>query len=427
MPEEINDKKVFSLLQVMKSVQQTLADRYKTPFWVKAEMNKLNLYPQSGHCYPDLVEKKDGKLIAQVRANLWRDDYLRINRAFQSIVKEPLKDGIKILFSAMVTFDPAFGLSLRIIDIDPGFSLGDLEQEKMATIEKLKAEGVYGNNKLFKLPLLPKRIAIISVDTSKGYADFMQVIQDNAWGYKFSMTLFPALLQGDKAVDTIIYQLRRIKKIQEHFDVVAIIRGGGGDVGLSCYNDFRLSREVALFPLPIMTGIGHSTNETVVEMQAFENAITPTKLAEFLLQRFHNFSVPVNRAEEKLIDLSRKLLRDQRLKFHNTIKYFRSVTSNLLITGNNNIVNLQRSIKQHSGFRFKSEFNELNNLERTTRNLSPENILKRGFSITLFNGRSVKSYQEVAPGDQLETVLFDGKISTTVTSTQNMQDDGYSA
>ncbi len=418
MPEEINDRKVFSLLQVMKSVQQTLADRYKSPFWVKAEMNKLNLYPQSGHCYPDLVEKKDGKLIAQVRANLWRDDYLRINRAFQSIVKEPLKDGIKILFSAMVTFDPAFGLSLRIIDIDPGFSLGDLEQEKMATIERLKAEGVYGNNKLFKLPLLPKRIAIISVDTSKGYADFMQVIEGNAWGYKFSMMLFPALLQGDKAVDTIIYQLRRIKKVQEHFDVVAIIRGGGGDVGLSCYNDFRLSREVALFPLPIITGIGHSTNETVVEMLAFENAITPTKLAEFLLQRFHNFSVPVNRAEEKLIDLARKMLRDQQLKFNNTIKYFRSVTSNLLITGNNNIVNLQKSMLQHTGFRFKSAFSELNNLERTTRNLSPENILKRGFSITLFNGRSVKSYDEVAAGDQLETVLFDGTINTTVTSTK---------
>lgn len=426
-----------------------------------AEMNRLNLYPQSGHCYPDLVEKKDGKLIAQVRANLWRDDFLRINAAFKSIVKEPLKDGIKILFSAAINFDPNYGLSLRIIDIDPGYSLGDLEQEKHATIAQLKKEGVYGNNKLFTLPLLPKRIAIISVDTSKGYADFKQVLEGNEWGYKFSMKLFPALLQGEKAVETIIYQLRQIKLLQHHFDVVAIIRGGGGDVGLSCYNDFRLSREVALFPLPVITGIGHSTNETVVEMIAFENAITPTKLAEYLLQKFHNFSVPLHRAEEKLIDLSQKILNDERLKFRNAILYFRSVTSNMVITGHNNIsnlqtailqqthflwkssneamnntlryfrsvtqnllllrsnkvVNLSRSLIQQTSFRFKSQNNEVNNLQRTINNLSPENVLKRGYSITTFNGKVVKGYGAVKAGDKIETVVMDGTISSTVNET----------
>lgn len=461
MPEEINDKKVFTLLQVMRSVQQTLADRYKSPFWVKAEMNKLNFYPQSGHCYPDLVEKKDGKLIAQVRSNLWRDDFLRINAAFKSIVKEPLKDGIKILFSAAITFDPNYGLSLRIIDIDPSYSLGDLEQEKHATIEQLKKEGVYGNNKLFTLPLLPKRIAIISVDTSKGYADFIKVIEGNEWGYKFSMKLFPALLQGEKAVETIIYQLRQIKSLQQHFDVVAIIRGGGGDIGLSCYNDFRLSREVALFPLPVITGIGHSTNETVVEMIAFENAITPTKLAEYLLQKFHNFSVPLHRAEEKLIDLSQKILRDEQLKFRNAILYFRSVTSNMVLTGHNNISNLQKAIlqqtnfqcrsrneamnntiryfrsvthnllllgnnkvvnlskllQQQTGFRFKSQNNDINNLQRTINNLSPENVLKRGYSITILNGKAIKNYQDVKAGDKIETVVMGGIIKSTVNET----------
>ncbi|MEP6700473.1 MAG: exodeoxyribonuclease VII large subunit [Bacteroidota bacterium] len=421
MPEEKNDKKVFSLLQVMQSIRQTLADRYKSSFWVKAEMNKLNYYAQSGHCFPELVEKKDGRVIAQVRSTLWSDDFLRINRSFQSIVKEPLKDGIKILFLANITFDPCYGLNLRITDIDPSYSLGDLEMEKAETIEKLKQQGIYLNNKLFKLPLLPKRLAIISVDSSKGYGDFMNVLGNNDGGYIFFHMLFPALLQGERAIDSIIGQLRRIKKVQQYFDVVAIIRGGGDDIGLSCYNNFRLAKEVALFSLPVITGIGHSTNETVVEMVAFENAITPTKLAEYLLQKFHNYAVPLLRAEEKVIDLSKKMLRDERLKFKNATRYFRSVTSNFLITGNNDMVNMRNAIQQQVNFRFKSQFNELNNLERTINNLSPENVLKRGYSITLLNGKAVTSYKDVQKDDMLETRVLDGIILGKVSSTKKLR------
>ena len=438
MPEEISDKKIFTLLQVMQSIKKTLATRYTSSFWIKAEMNKLNYYPHSGHCYPDLVEKENGKLIAQVRSVLWKDDYQRTNRAFQSIVKEPLKDGIKILFCATITFDASYGLSLRIIDIDPSFSLGDLEQEKAQSIAMLKQDGIYDKNKLFTLPLLPKRIAIISVDTSKGYADFMKVIEGNEWGYKFFFKLFPALLQGDKAINSLINQLQQIKKIYQHFDVVAIIRGGGGDVGLSCYNDLRLSQEVALFPLPVITGIGHSTNETVVEMLAFENAITPTKLAEFLIQKFHNFSVPVNKAQEKIIRLSRKILKDEQLKFHNTTRYFRSVTRNVLANGNNTLQNVRKALHQQSKFLFRGKVAELNNLEkfiplqskvffkskdaqlnnieRTIANLSPENVLKRGYSITLLNGKAVKSIDDITKGDKLETMVLNGTISSTVNS-----------
>ena len=158
---------------------------------------------------------------------------------------------------------------------------------------------------------MPQRIAIISVETSKGYADFIKVIETNSWNYKFFHLLFPSLLQGDKAVEDIINQLRRIEKVKEHFDVVAIIRGGGGDVGLSCYNNYKLAKEIALFPIPVITGIGHSTNETVTEMISFSNAITPTKLAEYLIQMFHNFLVPVQEAENTVIDRSRRLLSEE--------------------------------------------------------------------------------------------------------------------
>ena len=314
MAEDINGRKIFSLYEVTRSIQKTIADRYKDAYWIKAEMNKLNFYRQSGHCYPELVEKHDGKVIAQIRSNLWKDDYLRINSMFQRVLNEPLKEGIKILFLATISFHPEHGMTLRIMDVDPSFTLGDLEREKQETIKKLRSDGIYQKNKDLILPMLPQRIAIISVQTSKGYADFLSVLSSagSSWQYKFFHLLFPSLLQGDKAIQAIIYQLRQIRKVVRHFDVVAIIRGGGGDIGLSCYNNYELAREIALFPIPVITGIGHATNETVVEMIAYENAITPTKLAEFLIQKFHDFSTPIKNAQERIIDKSRKLLSDRR-------------------------------------------------------------------------------------------------------------------
>lgn len=344
MSEIINDRQVFSLLEVTRSIQKTLSSRYKSSFWVKAEMIKLNFYTQSGHAYPDLVEKKDGKVMAQIRSTLWSSRFAEINKLFLRITKEPLKDGINIMFRAQISYHPVHGLSLNIVDIDPSFTLGDLEREKQETIRKLKREGVFEANKKLALPMLPQRIAIISVETSKGYADFINVIDSNIWGYKFFHMLFPSLLQGDQAVASIMGQLERIKKVTLHFDIVAIIRGGGGDLGLSCYNDYSLSKEIALFPLPFITGIGHSTNETVVEMISHTNNITPTKLAEFIIQKFHNFSVPVKENERIVSESAIRMLSDKKKSLNETSKYFQSVIQGLVLQNKANLNSLNHNL-----------------------------------------------------------------------------------
>lgn len=488
MSQNENGKTIFSLLEVTLSIQKTLSERYKSFFWVKAEMNKLNFYQQSGHCYPELVEKKNGKVVAQIKATLWKDDFIRINSNFKQILKEPLKDGIKILFLAKISFDPNHGLSLWITDIDPSYTLGDLEREKQETITRLKEEGIFYKNKMLNLPLLPQRIAIISVETSKGYADFLRVIDTNPWKYRFFCLLFPSLLQGDKVVQSICAQLNRIKRVQQHFDAVAIIRGGGGDIGLSCYNNYQLAREIAMFPLPVITGIGHATNETVTEMVSFSNAITPTKLAEYLLQTFHNFSVPVQEAEKKLIDKSRRLLSEESTKFQSEVKLFRSVTENILSTNRNDVKSIIRSLAQHASFLFRtqkeylrfakvnvirgtntnfniakqdlrnfaiairkdsqSQLNQfqamvfrlteklraqsdlilkksslgLENVEKNISNMDPENVLKRGYTITRLNGKSVTSIFQIKNGDVLNTTTVDGSISSIVKSTNKPTD-----
>lgn len=458
MPEKLIDKTIFSLLEVTTSIQKTLADRYKTAFWVKAEMNKLNLYRHSGHCYPELVEKQGEKVVAQIRSILWRDDYVRINNAFLKILQEPLKDGIKILFLANITFDPVHGLSLRIMDIDPAYTLGDLEREKQETIQRLQSEGIFGLNKTTKLSLLPKRIAIISVESSKGYADFTKVIETNNWNYTFFHMLFPSVLQGEKAIPSITRQLARIKKVQHHFDVVAIIRGGGGDVGLSCYNNYALAKEIALFPLPVITGIGHATNLTVSEMISYENAITPTKIAEYLLQKFHNFAVPVQQAQDIIIDVSRQLLTKQKTNLRSYTKLFRSVVENKLLFNKGIIKEQIQSIVQQSGFIFKNGRSsllkisadihkdaivsckssvldienllekikisssgflknknlEMEHIQKNITNMSPEKVLQRGYSITLHNGRSINNIAQLKPGDEIRTIISNGKINSTI-------------
>lgn len=459
MPEMMQDRKIYSLLQVGKSIQRTISDRYGSAFWVKAEMNKLNRYSHSGHCYPELLEKVDGKVVANMKSILWKGDYEKINQNFLKTLSEPLKDGIKILFLARVTYDANHGMALQILDIDPSFTLGDLEKEKKESVERLQSENIFHLNKSTRLSLLPQRIAIISVETSKGYADFLKVLNENAWHYKFFHLLFPSLLQGENAVPGIISQLTRIKKVQQHFDVVAIIRGGGGDVGLSCYNNYQLAKAIATFPLPVITGIGHATNETVSEMVSFQNAITPTKIAEFLIQRFHNFSVPVKKAQELIADRALRIIAEEKHRTQSEARLFRSVTEAIIAKNRSLIETARQSIGQKSLFLLQQKNSELllsqlqlnkntdnmlrthrqihqdhasrlplvtlqtlttekvqiETLERTLSLLDPVNILKRGYSITYHNGMALKDSQSLSDGDQIQTRLFNGVINSTVT------------
>lgn len=467
MPEVVEGKKVFTLLEVATSIQKTLAARYTSSFWVKAEMNKLNHYPHSGHCYPELVDKVDGKVVAQFKSNLWRDDYLRINQNFLSLLGSPLKDGVKILFCARITFDPVYGLALRIIEIDPVFSLGELEREKQESIAKLKGEGVFDHNRSLPFPLLPQRLAIISVETSKGYADFNKIIDTNPSGYKFFHMLFPSLLAGDRAAESIRYQLSRIRKVVSHFDIVAIIRGGGGEVGLSCFNDYALSREIALFPIPVLTGIGHATNETVAELVSYKNAITPTGLAEYLLQRFQDFEEPVLAAERVIVQQARQTLADESQTLFHLMKYFRSVTGHVLIRSGNALDDEVRNLSHQVSLKLQREkqYNEslpgrirrdglsmcrtnqgavsqsaawlrravtahlrqegadLSAIAKAITHMHPDNVLKRGYSITRLNGQVVTDATTVNAGDQLETEFYNGRVRSTVDQVTKTADD----
>src|SRR5690606_33165939 len=282
-------KQIFPLSKLTAAIENVINTHCSRVVWVKAEIVRLNHYKHTGHCFPELVEKKDGKVIAEIRGNIWKTHFEIINTKFRNVLNEDLGDDMTVVLQATVTYHPVYGISLNIFDIDPEYTLGELAKQKAETILRLQKENIYTANKELSPALLPKTIAIISVSTSKGYLDFINVIENNPWKYKFHFLLYPAVLQGERAVSTIVEQLKNIKKNLVHFDAVVILRGGGGEIGLSCYDSYELARAIARFPLPVLTGIGHSTNQTVSELVSWQSFITPTKLAEFLLQEFHNF------------------------------------------------------------------------------------------------------------------------------------------
>jgi exodeoxyribonuclease VII large subunit len=449
-------KKTFTLLQLTQSIRRAVEASFDGRYWIIAEMNKLNLYPKSGHAYPELVEKQDGVIVAEMRANLWKNDYERINQNFIQAIQEPLKDGIKVLMNVSVGFDSKYGISLTIHEIDASYTLGDLEQEKQNSILALKKQGLFDLNRKKSLPLLPQRIAIISVANSKGYQDFTHVLDENAWKYKFFHMLFPSLLQGDKAVADLTLQLNRIRKVAHHFDAVVIVRGGGGDIGLACYNNVNLCKVIAEFPLPVLTGIGHRINESVADMVAFKNLITPTDLGNFFIQQFHNFSLPVQRAQERLADKSMRQLTETKTKLHANVLLFRSVVETLLVRNSSKIETLRVGLRTQTFQRMSSEKGTVqklsaalakdartlltaervsvsklkeelknrtfvrlskdemavNGLENSVRLLDPRNVLKRGFSITLVNGKAITDESEVITGEELTTLLYNGTIKS---------------
>ena len=412
--ETFQERPIYALSEITKSLESVIAKNYNRAYYIKAEILKLNYYPHSGHCYPELVEKENGKIKAQLRGVIWSTQFRSINERFITITGEPLKEDITILCLATVEFSAQHGLGLHIQDIEPIYTLGEMARNKREVIEKLKKEQIFLQNKQKTLPLAPKKIAIISVETSKGYSDFMITLQKNSWNYQFQCTLFPSILQGEKALISMPHQLAEISKRQQEFDCVVIVRGGGGDVGMSCYDDYELAAAVATFPLPVITGIGHSTNETVTDMVAFANKITPTEVAYFLIQQFHNFSIKIENCKENLVKHVKELLQEKEFYFSKIHQQLMMIIGKYNHQKEKEIQFLTQRL-QSSVFQFLlKQQNTLQQSQTKIELLHPENILKRGYSITMKNGKAIRCAEEVSEGEIITTKLFSGEVKSEV-------------
>lgn len=429
--------KSHTLLQLSQSIERVISHTFNTTYWVSAEISKLNYYPKSGHCYPELVEKLNGKIVAEIRSTIWSRTYQNLAHKFKTETGEELREGMKILFSVQVNYSPTHGISLNIRDIDPSFTLGEIAREKKQAIATLKKEGIYDANRDLEFPYFPQRIAIISVITSKGYQDFLETMKAKAFEYQYTYELFPAILQGDVAVGSITEQFEIIADRSQEFDVAMIIRGGGGDVGLNCYNHIDMARAVATFPIPVISGIGHSTNETVVEMVAHLNRITPTAVADTLVDIYRNLDHKLQNALTYVSSIGDHKIKPEKQKLLNAIHYLKSFAAHPItqekmriqrlgtlvkngsekrILGEHNKINLtlKRKLSQGSENVLMRASNKLGLLETKLNILDPKNLLKRGYSMTLKDGKTVTQLAQLKEGDEITTRFHTGSVEAKI-------------
>ena len=452
-------KEVFTLKQVAQSIRKTLESRYERTYWVKAEIYKMNLFP-SGHAFPELVQRTDGKIVANLSGVIWKTNYGRISKQFEATVKEPFSEGKEVLMLVKITFSEVYGLSLHITDIDPSYSLGALHKLKLETIDALNKLGILQKNQSLRLSL-PKRIAVISAESSKGLSDFMQVLSASQSQIGISTFLFNATVQGDQAVESILQAFNKIERVRQYFDAVVIVRGGGAEVGMSCYDDFKLCKRIAEFPLPVLCGIGHSTNLTVAEMVAYSHAITPSVLASDLLQEFelklnelHAICTNLNLVQSKLLTnikntfnqtvskingvtkwrferinnqlntIEQRSIQEakQILSFHKQYISSSPIAIQTLVKKSHQIEHHRRTmLQQQLTFTMNRMVDKngtmIESLEKQVQLMSPSAVLARGFAIARSNGKAVLSKTELRPGTMIQIELSDGTAEAEVKST----------
>lgn len=320
-----------TLAELNNRIRNALQDAFPETVWVVAEISELK-ENRTGHCYLELIEKDEltDEIKARARATIWSFSWRMIKPYFETTTGQQFTHGIKVLVQAAVEFHPAFGLSLNIKDIDPTYTVGDLVRRRREIVRQLVEAGVMQMNKELELPVVPQRIAVISSATAAGYQDFVSHLEANPHGFRFSHQLFEAFMQGSEAVSSILDALNRIFELESEFDAVVIIRGGGATADLTSFDNFDLAYAVAQFPLPVITGIGHEKDDTIVDLVAHTRMKTPTAAAEFFITGALRFYERLQEIEYQLTQIVRQILADQQEILSNLADEFTDSTKQYL-------------------------------------------------------------------------------------------------
>ena len=408
-----NNKTAFSLFELNNIIHDAISYSLPDTYWVVAEIADAKLN-QKGHCYLELVEKEDSRLIAQVKANIWAYEYRKLSHKFQSATNEALRPGMKVLLLVAVTFHEVYGLSLNVKDIDPAYTMGEMALKKREVIERLTREGLIVLNKGLSLPVVPQRIAVISSPTAAGYGDFFDHLDNNPYGFSFVHVLFPALMQGTDAEQSIISALGKIIQKRNLFDVVVIIRGGGSAIDLNCFDSYKLASQVAKMPLPVITGIGHEKDDTVVDMTAHTKLKTPTAVAEFLISGLRSFEENIIEIQKRVVKNTERFIKAENFFLTSLTQRLNFISIQLTVSLHSKIEGIGKDLRIYARQFMQNNGSRLDNLEKVIRLLDPANVLRRGYSITHHKGNILKDVSLLRKGDFIETILFNGAIKSIV-------------
>ena len=412
----------MSLYELGRLIRLTLREGLPDAYWVQAELSEVR-EAYNGHCYIELVQKAErgNTLLAKARGTIWANVYKMLKPYFESSTGQAFTAGIKVLLQVSVEYHEQYGLSLTVHDIDPTYTLGDMARRRKEILQQLDEEGVLTLNKELPMPMLPQRVAVISAAGAAGYGDFCDQLEGNPYGFVFYPKLFPAVMQGDRVEETIIAALDHIAAEQESWDVVVIIRGGGATSDLSGFDTYALAANCAQFPLPIITGIGHERDDTVLDMVAHTRVKTPTAAAEYLVATLVEAAATLDELTNSLTTgITNRIHREER-RVEQIAQRLPALFSVMHANGLHRIEQLEVRMSTALQRTLVAQKHRLELMEKVIEGASPMQILQRGYSITRCEGRVVRNAADLPEGSVLTTELAEGEVKSMVILTKTMQ------
>ena len=427
----------LSLYELNSLVRDVISMSLPDSYWVEAELSEAR-EGYGGHCYMELIEKDEhsNTPIAKAHASCWRNRWMLLKPHFERVTGQRIHAGMKVLLKVHAQFHENYGFSWIVDDIDPTYTMGDMARKRMEIIQTLKEEGVFDLQKELKLPMFCQRIAVISSATAAGYGDFCNQLADNGYGLQFTTALFAATMQGEGVEQSVISALNRINEEWEQWDCVVIIRGGGATSDLSGFDTLALAENVANFPLPIITGIGHERDESVLDMISFQRVKTPTAAAAFLVDHLTEVYARIEDAQEAIVNYVKRRLQVERMKFERLSTQIPTLFSLVKVRQSNRLDQLlnrlkvkaeripadglhrlemlEARLKEPVARKLERELHRVEMLSQRAIAQDPERLLSRGYSITLKDGKSIKDASQLKAGDEIETRFAKGVAKAVV-------------
>ena len=406
----------LTLVELNGLVRDAIENALPEEYWVEAELSECREH--GGHCYMELIEKDEHSAtpVARASAKCWRQTWVMVKPYFERTTGQQLRAGMKVLLRVYAQFHEAYGFSWIVSDIDPTYTLGDMARKRQEIIRQLKEEGVFDLQRELRIPTFAKRIAVISAEHAAGYGDFCRQLEDNDYGFKFDVTLFPAIMQGEQVEASVVDALNEIYQRISDFDVVCILRGGGATADLSGFDTLALAENVAQFPLPIITGIGHERDESILDMISNTRVKTPTAAAALLTDNLLRVLERLDDASQRLSYAVNQRINSQKTRMATLTTLIPTLALRIVSDQRHRIETTKSRLPIAIERRLTNQKHLLESLSLKLQGFDPQLLLSRGYSITLKDGRAVRDPQQLKPGDEIETRVEKGTIRSVVKS-----------
>lgn len=408
----MSKESTYSLLELNQYIRRVISLNFDEPLWIECEIGQASL--SRGHWYVDLIQKEGNNIVAQCQAAMWANVYFFLKRKSPIPPEEILKQGVAVKLKVNVDYHERYGLKLIIEDIDSSFTIGQLEMQRQAILKEIKERGLIRKNAETHLPVVLQRLAVISSGRAAGYLDFIKHMQDNVYGYDLRIDLYEAAMQGQQVESEILACLESIETMVGQYDAVAIIRGGGGRTDLAAFDNLTLAVKVANYPIPVLIGIGHEIDQSVLDIVAYGSLKTPTAVADFIVDRNASFETELEEIGAWIKKEVHSRIREESNKLSGLSHFLNHAVRSRLLNEQNKLTHAKTLLRQSGRHLISRHDQRIDFMETMLKAIDPDQVLSRGYTITSLEGQTITKAAALQPGMKIQTTFIDGQIKSTV-------------